>query len=92
MGWGNGISIGWPNASAQSAPAQTGYFYILERCDGGVLPFGTTTQLVQLNNYSEGSYVQCLVFNTRVLLGTIAPDISPDNYEISGEAFNSCEI
>jgi hypothetical protein len=92
MGWGMGIGIGWPNASAQGVPEVMGYFYIIDRCDGGSLPIGSTTQLVSTSFYSTGNYVRCDNFSTRVLLGTIAPEISPDNYEISGEVFNSCPV
>ena len=57
MGWGQGIGIGWPNASASAGPPIVmGYFEIASLCNGTVAP-GTTSQLVDTSLYATGDYV-----------------------------------
>ena len=88
MGWGNGISIGWPNTSAQSVPPIMAYFTIDEVCGGSAL--GVTTQLVNSSIYSTGDYVDTLE-GFRVKLGTetITPSIA---FNIFGPVYTSCPV
>jgi len=93
MGWGNGISIGWPNSSAQSAPpGEMVYFEVLELCGGGVFP-GTTTSLTNNYIYHPGDYVEYLGGGgNRILLGNEVPNIGSETYDIIGPVYTSCPV
>jgi len=92
MGWGIGIGIGWPNASA-SNQSQMVYFTIVDVCGGGAYNPGTT-QLVDNSTYQTGDGVN---FNNgggyigRVILGTSTLIPGSYTYNISGPAYIGCE-
>jgi len=89
MGWGNGIGIGWPNASA-SNQSQMVYYQIQQVC-GELVPFDSTTQLVDNYIYQTGDYV---IYDgsggNRVLLGDVSETIGSTVYNISGPVYTSC--
>ena len=89
MGWGNGIGIGWPNASAANQGEMV-YFQIQEVC-GGAVPPDSTTQLVNNSIYQTGDYVRYDGSGgNRVLLGGVIETIGETVFNISGEVYASC--
>jgi len=91
MGWGIGISIGWPNANAQATT--NGYFQILNNCEDK--PYiNTYSQSLSATMYAEGNYVYGSEPNQRVLLGPFVNTL-PDPYNtitLSGPAYISCPV
>ena len=93
MGWGIGIPIGWPNASAQAVPAPMGYFIIAEAC-GQITPSDWTSQLINTDLYNTGDYVDGVDPKGnpfRFLLGAIVENPGNNIMQISGPVYNSCE-
>ena len=88
MGWGNGIGIGWPNASYQNE--QLIYFEVVSCCDGTIYSPGVTTLLVSNRDYKTGDYVYAPSKSNRVLLGNKITNIGMATIEITGLAYNSC--
>ena len=89
MGWGNGIGIGWPNASA-SNQSQMVYYQIQEVC-GQSVPLDATTQLVDNSIYQPGDYVRYVGgAGNRVLLGAVSETIGVLVFNIGGEVYASC--
>jgi len=93
MGWGQGIGIGWPNASAQGGtPGEMVYFEVLELCGGGIDP-GSTTKLANNSIYHPGDYVEYFGGGgNRVLLGNETPSMGVTSYDISGPVYTSCPV
>jgi len=86
MGWGQGIGIGWSNASA-SNQGQMVYFEIQAVC-GGKPPPDSTTQLVDNSIYQTGDYVDSV--DVRVLLGSETAIEGESLFNISGPVYTSC--
>ena len=86
MGWGIGVGIGWPNASA-SNQSQMVYFEIQAVCGEGFPP-NSTTQLVDNSIYQTGDYVDSV--DVRVLLGSETAIEGKSLYNISGPVYTSC--
>lgn len=95
MGFGIGISIGWPNASAQAIPAVMGYFKFNYDCNGTYYDLGTST-LMDISTYAIGDYVlgtNSTGYSVRVILNNITLSGEGDAvFELSGPAYNSCGI
>jgi hypothetical protein len=92
MGFGNGMSIGWPMTSS-SRGAKLGWFTILADCKGKQYSNIYSQQLLS-TDYKEGDYVFVNDFNIRGLLGPfveVLPD-SPELKQLSGPAYTSCPI
>ena len=89
MGWGNGMSIGWPNASNQNTPGEMVYFAIEEACSS-FITFGITSQLVDSSIYHTGDFVQSDTIMDRVRLGYSQNSPGGTIYEISGPTFTDC--
>ena len=90
MGFGNGIGIGWPNASS-SRGGKPGWFKIEETCGGKEYDNVYSQQLLS-TDYKAGDYVDFPTGGDRVLLGAFF-EVLPDPNEIitiSGPAYNSC--
>ena len=90
MGWGNGISIGWPNASAQVTPPAYIYFIVNSFCIGGEFSAGTTQAILE-GVYSPGDYVYSTTANSRVLLGAIVNEPEGVTYNVTGPIYPDCE-
>ena len=90
MGWGQGISIGWPNASAQATPPTYIYFIVTSFCSGTEFPAGTTQAILE-GVYSSGDYVYSTTANSRVLLGAIVNEPGGAIYNVSGQVYPDCE-
>jgi len=93
MGFGNGMSIGWPMTSS-SRGANLAYFSIADRCFEPVV-VGWTTQLVDTSIYHTGDYVMGVDGKGnefRWLLGEIVLEPGTSIIEISGQTYNSCPI
>ena len=91
MGWGQGIGIGWPNASA-SNQSQMVYYQIQQVC-GQAVPTNSTTQLVDNSIYQTGDYVRYVGSGgNRVLLGAVSETIGENVFNIGGEVYASCPI
>jgi len=90
MGWGQGIGIGWPNASA-SNQSQMVYFSIEGICGGDTMPT-YTTQLVDSSIYQTGDFVDFVVNQTtgRVALGDIVETPGEIIFNISGQTYTGC--
>ena len=95
MGWGQGIGIGWPNASASAGPPIVmGYFEIASLCNGTVAP-GTTSQLVDTSLYATGDYVAYnneLGYLAGLQLGNIVSTPSDEFLTISGPVYTGCPV
>jgi hypothetical protein len=91
MGWGNGIGIGWPNASAANQGEMV-YFQIQEVC-GGTVPPNSTTQLVDNSIYKTGDYRR---YDTgggnRVLLGAEVGTIGDTVFTVGQPRYTSCPL
>ena len=91
MGWGIGVGIGWPNASAANQGEMV-YFQIQEVC-GGIVPPNSTTQLVDSSVYQTGDYVRYDGSGgNRVLLGGISETIGEIVFNIAGPTYTSCPV
>lgn len=92
MGWGNGIGIGWPNASAGTTTGISGWFVIEEVCTLGP-PVGIFTTYQNNVNWQSGDYVYCPFYGQRVLLGTLyAEEPDAPQLDVEGPVYNSCGI
>lgn len=95
MGWGNGIGIGWPNASASAGPpVAMGYFEISSFC-GGNIPEGTTSQLVDISIYVPGDYVTYTTeigYIAGLQLGNIVSSPGSVQITISGPVYAGCPV
>jgi hypothetical protein len=92
MGFGNGITIGWPMTSSTRG-VKLGYFRILQGCNGSTYENTYSQQLPQ-TTYNKGDYVQCNNLDTRVVLGKFIEEL-PEKYDLrdlSGPAYTSCPI
>jgi hypothetical protein len=88
MGWGNGIGIGWPNAT--SSQGQMVYFEIQQVC-GQATPPNSTTQLVDDSIYQTGDYVRYDGSGgNRVLLGAVSETIGSTVFNIGLPIYTSC--
>ena len=90
MGWGQGIGIGWPNASAQATPPAYIYFIINSLCSGAMFKKGTTQAILE-GVYSPGDYVYSTTVTSRVLLGEIVNEPGDFIYDVSGPIYPDCE-
>ena len=93
MGWGQGIGIGWPNASASAGPPVPTYVYFVIQgwCSGNILLPGRTTQAILQGVYSPGDYVYSETVGIRVLLGSIVNEPGEIIYNITGGIYYDCE-
>jgi len=92
MGFGNGMSIGWPMTSS-SRGGKPGWFKIQGNCEGKTFENVYSQQLLS-TDYSEGDYVYFPAGDVRILLGAFF-EVLPDPNEIitiSGPAYTSCPI
>jgi hypothetical protein len=90
MGWGQGIGIGWPNAT--SSQGEMVYFLIDGVC-GQVVPPNSTTQLVDSSFYQTGDYVRYDGSGgNRVLLGAITEEVGSMVFNIGLPIYTSCPI
>lgn len=85
-----GIGIGWPNASAQITPLGYTYFETASFCSSLETP--GTTQAVLKGTYNVGDYVYSPTINSRIQLGETTSEPGATIYNITGTAYNSCEI
>jgi hypothetical protein len=92
MGWGQGIGIGWPNASASAGPPAPTYVYFVIQgiCGGGIMLPGTT-QAILAGIYSSGDYVYSETVGQRVLLGAIVNEPGDNIYNVTGQIYPDCE-
>jgi hypothetical protein len=93
MGWGQGIGIGWPNATSVATPVPTNVYYLIDDwCSEDPIPMDAyTTQLVDPNVYFTGNYVYSTTLNFGVLLG--AQQSTPlDQVEIIGPTYSGCPV
>ena len=92
MGFGIGIGIGWPNASAGRGNQQ-GWFNVPETCNSGPIG-GGYTQYFENTTYKEGDYVYDPAENGYVLLGAFqkTEPIIAKPFTIEGEPIGSCPI
>jgi hypothetical protein len=76
MGWGNGIGIGWPNASASAGPPPVPVWYLFDTglC-GWVLPTARQTGPLLSNQYAEGDFVLIPSYEQRARL--VSPSLTP---------------
>lgn len=92
MGWGQGIGIGWPNATSVATPVPTNVYYnILSVCSGESFD-SISTNLVNPNIYTTGDYVYSTTINDGVLLGD--QQLSPGDIqvEIIGPVNYGCPV
>lgn len=91
MGWGIGISIGWPASSGAYEPLNSGYWEILSYCPGSVTA-NTITDYHENVNWNPEDYVFSPVYQTRVLLGQYYQDAPVGSIIVNviGPAYNSC--
>jgi len=92
MGWGQGIGIGWPNATSVATPVPTNVYYnILSVCSGE--PFDSiSTNLVNPNVYTTGDYVYSTTINDGVLLGDTQLGPGDIQVEIIGPVNYGCPV
>ena len=73
MGWGQGIGIGWPNATAGGIIS---FWYLFDTTPcGWTLPVPRQTGPLQNNQYSEGDFVEIPAYGQRAQL--ISPSLTP---------------
>jgi hypothetical protein len=88
------MSIGWPNASAQSGnPNRSGWFAITDICGSGVAPADTYTFYQTNVDWQPGDYVYSSDYGTRVLLGAFySIDPAGSQKDVQGPTYNSCGV
>ncbi len=92
MGWGQGIGIGWPNATSGATPVPTNVYYnILSLCSGEPIN-SISTNLVDPNVYTTGDYVYSTTINDGVLLGDAQLVPRDIQVEIIGPVNYGCPV